>query len=173
MRKLFLVLIGLLSIVITQHVQAQTNDYNVRKCYQYEKDSCPKSSNIYYRHNADSRSALFVKGQRSRFPISIYNGRDYRISLCWDATLGNRIEFKIIDQETDNVLYDNATDEFASEFEFTVAQTREVFIEVKVPGSSQQSQNSGNEDIVFIRKDIEMGCVGVLVEHMLTPSKGF
>ena len=91
---------------------------------------------IYYKYNSESRSALFLKGQTSRFPLSIYNGRDYRISICWDFNLGNRLEFKIIDADTDNVLYDNSTDEFASEFEFTVAQSRDVYIQIKVPGTS-------------------------------------
>ncbi len=152
---------------------AQSNDYRVRKCFQYERDSCPNSGNIYYKYNSESRSALFLKGQTSRFPLSIYNGRDYRISICWDFNLGNRLEFKIIDADTDNVLYDNSTDEFASEFEFTVAQSRDVYIQIKVPGTNELIKNQEAEDLIFVRKDQEMGCVGVLVEHMITPSKGF
>lgn len=152
---------------------AQTNDYKVRKCFGYQKDSCPVSENIYYKLHEDSRSALFVKGQTSKTFIEIFNGRDYRISLCWDPVLGNRMGFKIIDRETDDVLYDNSTDEFATEFEFTVTQSREIIVEVAVPGESDLSKASGNEDLILVRKDREMGCVGVLVEHMITPSKGF
>lgn len=168
---LSLMLIAL--IAISGQLKAQTNDYQGRKCYQYDKDSCSRSSNIYYRYHNESRSALFLKGQTSRTPFEIYNGRDYRISLCWDPSLGNQIEFKILDRESEAVLYDNSTDEFSSEFEFTVAQSREIVIEVTVPGSSGGDIAQGDSDIVFVRKDKEMGCVGVLVEHMITPTKGF
>lgn len=160
-------------VVLPFFTSAQTNDYKVRKCFGYERDSCQKSGNIYYKRHEDSRSALFVKGQSSQTVMSIFNGRDYRISLCWDPALGSRVGFKIIDNETDNVLYDNSTDEFASEFEFTVTQSREIVIEIIIPGESDLSKAHGNEDLILVRKDREMGCVGVLVEHMITPSKGF
>lgn len=163
-----------LSILVLPFVSsAQTHDYKVRKCYGYQRDSCPVSANVYYKLHDDSRSALFVKGQTSKTFIEIFNGRDYRISLCWDPVLGSRMGFKIIDRETDDVLYDNSTDEFATEFEFTVTQSREIVVEVAVPGESGLSKSSGNEELILVRKDREMGCVGVLVEHMITPSKGF
>ncbi len=152
---------------------SQTNDYKVRKCFGYHRDSCPKSKNIYYKVHEESRSALFVKGQTSRTQFTIYNGRDYRISLCWDPVLGSNIQYKIIDKDTDAVLYDNSTDNYASEFEFTVTQSRDIYIEISVLGESLLSQAANNDDIIIVRKDKEMGCVGVLMEHMITPSKGF
>lgn len=169
MKKLLIIFIGLLPLISS----AQTHDYKFRKCFGYQKDSCIRSGNIYYKVQESSRSALFVKGQTSKIIIRIYNGRDYRLSICWDPILGNQIGFKILDNETSNVLYDNSTDEFATEFEFTVTQTREIVVEINVPGESGFSKNEGNEDIILIRKDTEMGCVGLLVEHMLTPTKGF
>lgn len=152
---------------------SQTNDYKVRKCFGYQRDSCALSQNIYYKVHDASRSALFLKGQTSETILTIYNGRDYRVSLCWAPVLGNRILFKIIDRDTESVLYDNANDDFSSDFEFTVAQTREVVIEVTVPGSSSLAQATSEDELIFVEKDKEMGCVGVLVEHMITPSKGF
>lgn len=152
---------------------SQSNDYKVRKCFGYQRDSCEVSQNMYYRVHDASRSALFLKGQKSETILTIYNGRDYRVSLCWAPVLGNRILFKIIDRDSESVLYDNADDDFSSEFEFTVAQTREVIISVTVPGSSNLAQATNEDELIFVEKDKEMGCVGVLVEHMITPSKGF
>jgi hypothetical protein len=151
----------------------QQNDYQGRKCYGYQRDSCPTSENIYYKRHEDSRSALFLKGQSSRTNFEIYNGRDYRISLCWDPVLGGPIQFKLINQETNSVLYDNATDEFASEFEFTVTQRASLYIEITVPGESETNQAMNNDDIILVRKDKEVGCVGILIEYMVTPPKGF
>ena len=152
---------------------AQTNDYSMRSCWGYHKDSCKTSKNIYYRVVDNSRSALFVKGQTSRIKFPIYNGRDYRISFCHDQVLGEGIVMRLIDAETESVLYDNSEDGFASEFEFTVTQTREIFVEIAVPGTSRMSEAADDADLIFVRKDTEMGCIGILIEHMITPVKGF
>jgi hypothetical protein len=152
---------------------SQNNDYKIRKCFNYEHDSCSVSNNIFYKiNNTLSRSALFLKGQTSKTPFTVYNGRDYRISLCWDPILGNHILFKILDANTEDVLYDNATNEFSSEFEFTVTNTSKIILVVTVPLSSDEEFN-GNKNTIFIQKDKRMGCVGVLIEHMITPTKGF
>ena len=136
----------------------QTNDYSMRKCFGYQRDSCSRSNNVYYKMTDESRSALFVKGQTSRVRISIYNGRDYRVSFCHDRVLGEGIIMRIIDAE---------------KFEFTVTQTRDVFVEIEIPGSSALAEAENNSDLIFVRKDTDMGCVGILVEHMITPPKGF
>ncbi|MDA3894094.1 MAG: hypothetical protein PF517_20740 [Salinivirgaceae bacterium] len=168
-KQLFTVGFVLMSLVSF----SQANDYKVRKCFGYQRDSCKVSQNIYYKVHDASRSALFLKGQTSKTVLTIYNGRDYRVSLCWAPVLGNRILFKIIDNETDNVLYDNANDEFSYDFEFTVAQSREIEIQVTIPGSSDLTQATNEDELIFVEKDKEMGCVGVLIEHMITPTKGF
>lgn len=153
---------------------SQTNDYSMRRCWGYHKDSCAISKNIYYRVvTEESRSALFVKGQTSRIPITIYNGRDYRVSFCHDEILGGEIVMRLIDVETGDALYDNSEDGYASDFEFTVTQTRDLYVEISVPGTSRFSEAEDNEDLVLVKKDTEMGCVGILVEHMITPVKGF
>ncbi|MBR6081406.1 MAG: hypothetical protein IKP62_00580 [Salinivirgaceae bacterium] len=173
MNSKLLKLILILLVVLPFSGQAQTNDYSMRRCWGYHKDSCKVSKNIYYRVVEGSRSALFVKGQTSRISTTIYNGRDYRISFCHDQVLGSEIVMRIIDAENGNTLYDNTEDGFSSDFEFTVTQTREIYIEISVPGKSRYSEAADDADLVFVRKDTEMGCIGILIEHMITPVKGF
>lgn len=174
MSKKLLKVILLLIVMCPLVGMSQTNDYSMRRCWGYHKDSCAVSKNIYYRVVVDeSRSALFVKGQTSRIPITIYNGRDYRVSFCHDEVLGEGITMRLIDAETGDALYDNSEDGFASDFEFTVTQTRDLYVEISVPGTSRFAEAEENEDLVLVKKDTEMGCVGILVEHMITPVKGF
>jgi len=168
-KQLFVVGFMFISII----TYSQTNDYKVRKCFGYQRDSCAPSQNIYYKVHDASRSALFLKGQTSKTPITIYNGRDYRISLCWDPVLGSQILFKILEAGGETVLYDNAKDGYSSDFEFTVAQTSDIIIEVTIPGSSDLAKANSDDELIFVEKDKEMGCVGVLIEHMITPTKGF
>ena len=143
-----------------------------QRCSKFHKEHCPTAENIYYKYHERSRSALFVRGQTSQMYIEVFNGRDYRISVCAEDIFGNTIEFKLIDRYEGTVLYDNTRDNLAQEFEFTVTKTRELIIEIHVPDDSGHSQGEHGRD-GLVRKDYDMGCVGVLIEHMITPKKGF
>lgn len=86
---------------------------------------------------------------------------------------GNQIE--VIDKETKVVvekrkelLYDNSQDGFSSEIEFSVESTRRLTIEVAVPNGGGGGKSKGK-----MMKSSDMGCVGLLVEHMTTPISGF
>ena len=190
-------------------------------CNHFHTKYCPPSESGMYSLNGQSKSALFSKGQTSELNVIVYKGQDYRISLCFDETLGSQITFKVyetkkvkvekvietktmedeyekdengelvvdewgsyvptgnqvevINKETvtvveqqKNLLYDNSQDGFATELEFSVETTRRLILEVSIPGSG----GSGNTKNKLI-KSTDMGCVGVLVEHMTTPIQGF
>jgi hypothetical protein len=149
---------------------SQTSEYKAM-CFEYHNHSCNYSENIYYKYNDASRSALFLKGQTSETRLEITNGRDYRISLCADEVLGNQIFFRLIGAREGKVLYDSRNDDYSWDFEFTVTQSTEIIIEVTVEGTSLGEGEHGTGGIV--RRDNAMGCVGVLVEYMITPKKGF
>lgn len=149
---------------------AQTHDYSRSRCIDYHTTHCEKSDNIYYRPNSASRSALFHKGQKSRTILEAYNGRDYRISICFDEVFEKPVIFRIIDKAYGDVLYDNSKDNFARDFEFTVTQNVELWIEIEVQGESDLNSNQISS---IIRRDNNVGCVGVMVEYMVTPRKGF
>ena len=190
-------------------------------CNTFHTKYCPPSDNGMYTLNGQSKSALFSKGQTSELNVIVYKGQDYRISLCFDQTLGSQITFKVyetkkvkvekvietktmedeyqkdengelavdewgayiptgnqvevVNKETITVvekqktlLYDNSQDGFATELEFSVETTRRLIFEVSIPGSA-----SGSATKSKLMKSSDMGCVGILVEHMLTPIQGF
>lgn len=189
-------------------------------CNTFHTKFCEPAGGMYTL-NGQSKSALFSKGQTSELNVIVYKGQDYRISLCFDQTLGSQITFKVyetkkvkvekvvetktmedeykkdengelavdeygeyiptgnqievINKETitvveqqKNLLYDNSQDGFATELEFSVETTRRLIFEVSIPGSA-----SGNATKSKLMKSSDMGCVGILVEHMLTPIQGF
>jgi hypothetical protein len=80
-------------------------------------------------------------------------------------------ETKIITENVKELLYDNSTDGFANEIEFSVESTRRLTLEVSVPGGSggEGSKKSKGK----LMKSSDMGCIGILVEHMTTPISGF
>lgn len=61
------------------------------------------------------------------------------------------------------LLYDNASDEFSNQIEFTADGSMSLIIEVHVPGEESSSR-------LKIR---ETGCVGVLIEHVKSQQVGF
>lgn len=159
--------------ICARGLYAQTNDYSKPKCFDFHRFHCKKSTNVYYKLHEASRSALFVQGQTSQIPLEITNGRDYRVSFCLDSTLGSVVHFQLVDKYEGTVLYDNTKDNMAQEFEFTVIETRSLVIKVTVPGNTKLSKNGEDGKMGIIRKNNLMGCVGILVEHMITPPKGF
>lgn len=154
-------------------VLAQTNDYSKPRCLEYYKYECPTSENVYYKVNEASRSALYVQGQTSKVALDITNGRDYRISFCIDSIFATGVRFQLVDRYENTVLYDNAKDNMAQEFEFTVTETRSIFIVITVPFNVPKSKSGEDGKFGIVRKDNKMGCVGLLVEYMITPFKGF
>jgi len=144
-----------------------------QRCSKYHLLNGKTSENKYYQIDKESsRSALFVKGESSKMYLEVYNGRDYRISIVYDDVLGGPIEMKLYDRQDQVLLYDNANDSYSQEFEFTVTKTRDLIIALHVPGHSVGLEQASQEKGLF-RKDTEIGCVGVLIEKMVTPRKGF
>lgn len=150
---------------------AQTHDYSRSVCMEYHKHNCKKSGNKYYQYNSESRSGLFHKGQKSQTLLEAFNGRDYRVSICHDDVFKEPILFRIIDKLGGDVLYDNSEDNYALDFEFTVTTTIEIFIEVEIQGESPLAKKQQYQPL--IKRDNEVGCVGLLIEYMVTPRKGF
>ena len=159
---------SLITVSLFSYGQNNGNDYRPI-CLDFQKDHCKYSKNKYYQYNEASRSALFIKGQTSKMSYEIFNGRDYRISICNDEALGDTIKFKLIDDETGDILYDNATNNYSKVFEFTVFESRTVSIEIFVPGTNKVE----NKIHGVLPKNRNTGCIGVLIEHMITPVKGF
>lgn len=159
------ILLVVVAIMATADVFAQNTclDFHKRKCKRQDVSSS-------YSMSPDSRSAMFLKGQTSEFRLTIYRGKDYRITICNDEVLGDNIGMAIIDRETGEPLYNNKDFNYVRDFEFTVLMSREIKIIISVPDDSGTAKPNGD----FRAKDsASVGCLGVLIEEMITPKKGF
>lgn len=142
------------------------------KCMDFHKKKCQLMTANGYAMSNESRSAMLRKGQTSEFRVVIYQGKDYRISVCSEeASLGNTVHMRLIDYDTDELLYDNKDFNYVKDFEFTVVQTRTIKIQIEIP--EETSQKSSANTTGLISKSINQGCVGVLIEEMNTPKTGF
>ncbi|MDR2962282.1 MAG: hypothetical protein LBU90_01355 [Bacteroidales bacterium] len=141
-------------------------------CIDFHKKQCKKQGTSSYLMSEASRSAMFLKGQTSEFRLTIYQGKDYRITICSEEVLGENIGMAIVDRETGETLYNNKDYNYVRDFEFTVLMTREIKIVISVPDAGGMKPKGGGGD--FRAKDASgVGCLGVLIEEMVTPKKGF
>lgn len=163
MRKIFVKIVLASLFIAPSLLKAQD-------CIDFHKTCEADPETNEYSYSDNSRSALLMKGQVSEFTFDLHQGKDYRITFCYDGVLGDKVQYKIIDYDYGDVLYDNADFNYAKEFEFTVLQSRKVKIEVSVPADSETQQTT---KMGLKPKPTQMGCVGVLIEYMVTPKKGF
>lgn len=80
-------------------------------------------------------------------------------------------ETKVVVEKQKQLLYDNSQDGFSNEIEFSVESTRRLTLEISIPGGDGGSSTKGKKGKLM--KSSDMGCIGVLVEHMTTPISGF
>lgn len=135
-------------------------------CGQFHKKYCvlegSRAGNWQY--NAQSKSGLFNQGMVSKLRCVIYKGMDYRVSVCCETVLGDKVNYKIFDSRTNELLFDNSTAEDTQVFEFQSVSTRQLVIEVVVPqGATEKNKH----------KSSDAACVGLLIEHKITDKQGF
>lgn len=150
------------------------------ECLTYHKFNCDRSRDARFSVNGQSRSALVKVGEETELNIIVYRGQDYRISVCHDSKiLGEEVAIRLVEKlrtasdgedgkriysETEKVLWDNTEHEMAGEIEFSCTATKRIAVKVNAPGASDRKGKAA---------DLDIGCVGILIEHMPTPGIGF
>lgn len=136
-------------------------------CTGFHKKNCNQKTSgkgEAWEYNAQSKSGLFTQGTVSKLRCVVYKNMDYRISVCCETILGDKVNYKILDSRTNELLFDNATAEDTQIFEFQSASTRQLIIEVLVPkGATEQDKH----------KAADAACVGLLIEHKQASKQGF
>jgi len=157
--KYFLTLIIIAVFSTTIYAQASV-------CGQFHRKFCVLDGNKpgAWQYNAQSKSGLFNQGMVSKLRCVIYKGMDYRISVCCETLIGDKVSYKIFDSRTNELLFDNATAEDTQTFEFASVSTRQLIIEVVVPKGATEK---------YKHKAADAACVGLLIEHKITDRQGF
>lgn len=135
-------------------------------CGQFHRKFCvfEDTKGANWQYNAQSKSGLFNQGMVSKLRCVIYKGMDYRISVCCETILGEKVNYKIFDARTNELLFDNKAAEDTQIFEFQSVTTRQLVIEVVVPqGATEKDKH----------KSSDAACVGLLIEHKMTDKQGF
>lgn len=188
-------IISLLSIFCCASLFAQEN------CVNYHKKVCQSGAEDQMVYDSQSKSTTLGVGQISEFHMVGYEGLDYKVTICHEPNLGDKLQFKVYEKkkvlvkpeeatenetnyeeevivieqedgltstennETDSkfrlvkeLLYDNKEDNYTNELAFTAAGSFSMIIEISVASKKNTPTNAE-----------ELGCIGVLIEHMPTP----
>lgn len=151
-------------------------------CTDYHKFNCERSGDSRFTVNGQSRSAMVKVGEETELNIIVYRGQDYRISVCHDEKiLGGELAIRLVEkvrvqkegvgangqreyEETEKVLWDNTEHDMTQDIEFSCTATKRIAVEVNAPGAAERKGK---------KADLDIGCVGILIEHMPTPGLGF
>ena len=130
-----------------------------------------------YEYNGQSKSATCVSGNTYKFLVTLSKSKKYKISFYASSIFNNRMDFKIIDKSSNDVLMERPgeSDKNNKEgsvlvapsymdregkyphFEFIPKSTMKLQIEISVKKSEHQ----------------KTGCVGVLIQDKPKEGKGF
>ncbi|MES2654700.1 MAG: hypothetical protein V4620_03875 [Bacteroidota bacterium] len=119
---------------------------------------CYKEFDGDWIYNSQSKSGYFKEGVVSRVRCVVYNGFDYRISVCDEGTFEKPPIYKIFDSPTGELIVDSETLQ-TKEFIFRSTDSRTLTIEVEVPKGKKgytKRKPSGTE------------CIGLMIFQRVT-----
>lgn len=100
------------------------------QCKSYIKRTCiPKLSP--YAHSGQLNKTVLFPGDQAEIMLTFYSGMDYRIVVCSEMILG-KVTYKVMDMDR-NVIFDSAKEKDKGSFDFKVASTQQLMVEINVP----------------------------------------
>jgi hypothetical protein len=162
MKKVFLAILVCIGLTTSQAIaQASAcGDFHRKACFM----EGTKKDKRAFMYNAQSKSGLFAQGSVSKMRCIVYKGMDYRITVCCETILGDKVNFKIYDGRTNELLFDNTKNDNSQQFEFQASTTRQLIIEATVPAGEVKEEKGKAETAA---------CVGLLIENKVSERTGF
>ncbi len=134
---------------------------SAQDCYEFYKKFVPRHENARFAYSLNSLSVSlpFKPGESRCVYGELIQGKDYRITICSDSLYNGVVEL-VIRNDAGKILYDNSQDDFNVNIEFSCRKTNSVEFVLTAPN----------------RLDVDAetkGCIGLIIEDMVTPRIGF
>ena len=118
------------------------------QCNSYSKRQCKPSLDPY--SSVQISSTLLRPGDVAEVMLTFYSGQTYRLLVCSQEQLGD-VGFKLYD--TDKALiHESEANSDAKSFDFKVASTQQLILEVEIPMTAQAVSGVADE-----------GCISVII----------
>ena len=132
-----------------------------QECTTYhEIGDCIMDRNKEYKIYSQSRSAVITPNDTIEFSIVFYGQKDYICSFCTHQKF-YPVNFRLIDPDTREILYDNKEDNFIESLGIGFDVTRTMIIKVNV-----LARKATPEEIQEYA-----GCIGLLLQYKNYPDK--
>ncbi len=153
-RKGYIQVLAILFMIIPGHLTAQIceNHHLMGDC-QYDIE---RGYKVYSQSHSTSISPL----DSAEFNVVFYGQKDYILSFCTHKNL-YPIHFILIDQQTQQVLYDNEEDKYLESLGLGFDVSKSMTIKVKV-----LARRSSEQEVME-----KVGCLGLLIQYKNYPKK--
>ena len=121
------------------------------QCKRFTKKNCLPDL-APFTHNGQLTSAVFNAGETADIEMTFNAGKEYRIIACSQETLG-KVQFKVLDK-TRKVLYKSEEGETNPSWDFKVANTQQLIIQIVVPKEDQKNK---------LAQLTQSGCISLLI----------
>ncbi len=119
------------------------------QCRGYAKRKCRPELGEYT-HDGKMNFAQLFPGDKAEIMLTFFKGQKYRLLVCADDTFQGT-KFKVYDSSK-NLVFDSEKSD-SDAFDFKVATTQQLVVEIKIPAEGNESSN-----------EFEItGCVAVMV----------
>ncbi|NOZ47900.1 MAG: hypothetical protein GXO79_14150 [Chlorobi bacterium] len=152
MKQFIVFLSGFLILLIIQSIGFSQD------CFEYYKQ-CEEYNKKHYKYD-DNTTGLFLSSYKPDTVIfEAVTGINYKISICADS-ISIPLHF-IIENEENEILFDNSSDNLTQVFEFSVNNYKKLSVIVDI-------DKTCNEQITNCS-----GCMAVIIEKAIKPRTGF
>lgn len=128
---------------------AQRND--CRKFHLYS--DCNANPGPRFKYDGQSRSNIIGIGDELIYSLVLYESKQYSINFCTSPDF-EPIHIKFMNAETDEVFYDNKSDEFIQTLTLNIDHTQrlKIFVEVLAKDMSEEDKLE------------YLGCLGMMIQ---------
>jgi hypothetical protein len=120
---------------------------NAQGCRSFTKKTCRPALENYI-HNGQMNTAVLFPGDKADMMLTFYSGQKYRLLVCTQEQLGD-VTFRVLDIDRNEVY--NSKSKGSNKFDFKVASTQQLIVEVNVP------ESKATHEMDF------QGCISILV----------
>lgn len=147
MKRVVIIILGL--VLFVPVLTAQRN--SCKKFHLYS--DCNVNPGPRFKYDGQSRSNVIGVGDQMIYSLVLYNERQYQINLC-TSDYFKPVHLKLLNPETDEVIYDNAGDDYLAMLTLNIEKTQrlKVFVEILAEEMSEEDKLE------------YFGCLGMMIQ---------
>ena len=107
----------------------------------------------FFKYYNQSRSDLIKVGYTVKYSLVFYGDKEYMVSFCTHKNF-YPVNFKLVDETSGQVLYDNKEDEYVESIGFAVEKTKLLQVEVEI-----LAHRASDKEI-----EEDYPCIGMLIQ---------